>query len=231
MKKIYTLCAVLAVVVFVLNGVITQASNQDSFWNDAAQSGMAEVMLGNLALQKSSSDEIKQFAQKLVDDHTAANNELKTLAASKSATLPADVNAKQRSTYDKLSALSGDEFDREFAKVMVKDHEKAVGLFRKQSDRGDDADVKAFAARTLPALQGHLEMARSLNDRMKGMKSGDTNRNSNSSSNSGNMNSDMNMNSNSGNMNSNRSSNSNRKSNSKSNNNTNSNTNSNANRR
>jgi len=184
MKKIFTFYMVLAALVFVLNGVISQASNQDSFWNDAAQAGMAEVMLGNLALQKSANDEIKQFAQKIVDDHTAAGNELKDLAATKSATLPTEPNAKQKATYDKLNGLSGEEFDKEFVKVMVKDHEKAVGLFQKQADKGVDAEVKAFAAKTLPVLQGHLEMAKSMNDKLKSMKSTkkspETNTNSNS---------------------------------------------------
>lgn len=170
MRKILAFYAVLAIGAFVLNGVITQASNQDSFWNDAAQAGMAEIMLGNLALQKSSNDEVKQFAQKIVDDHTAAGNELKSLASSKSMTLPTDVNAKQKATYDKLNALSGDEFDKEFIKVMVKDHEKAVSLFKNQSEKGTDIDVKAFAAKTLPTLQGHLDMAKQMNDKMKSMK-------------------------------------------------------------
>jgi putative membrane protein len=188
MKKIFAFYALLALAVFVLNGVITEASNQDSFWNDAAQSGMAEVMLGNLALQKSSNDEVKQFAQKMVDDHTMANNELKDLAATKSVTLPTEVTAKQKSGYDKLSAMSGDQFDKEFMKMMVKDHEKAVSLFQNQADKGTDADVKAFAAKTLPTLQGHLSMAKSINDKMKSMKSNkksnDMNMNSNSNSNS-----------------------------------------------
>ena len=194
MRKIFALFTVLAVGFFVLNGFVTQASNQDSFWNDAAQAGMAEVMLANLALQKSTNEEVKQLAQKVVDDHTAANNELKDLAATKSATLPTEVNTKQKATYDKLNALSGDQFDKEFVKVMVKDHEKAVSLFQKQADRGTDADVKAWAAKTLPALQGHLEMAKALNDKMKSMKS--SKKNSNSADGNMNSNGSMNMNSN-----------------------------------
>ncbi len=187
MKKIFAFYATLAIGVFVLNGFIAQASNQDSFWNEAAQAGMAEVMLGNLALQKSTNEEVKQLAQKIVDDHTAANNELKELATTKSATLPTEVSAKQKATYDKLNALSGDGFDKEFVKTMVKDHEKAVSLFQKQSESGKDAEVKAFAAKTLPTLQGHLEMAKSLSDKMKSMKTpknnSDTDKNMKSNSN------------------------------------------------
>ena len=190
MRKIFTFYIALAIGLVVLNGFVTEASNQDSFWNEAAQSGMAEVMLGNLALQKSSNEEVKQMAQKIVDDHTAANNELKDLAATKSATLPTEVNSKQKGTYATLIALSGEEFDKEFIKVMVKDHEKAVGLFQKQVNKGADADVKAFAAKTLPTLQGHLESAKAMKDKMKSMKSskknsdGDKNMNSNTNTNS-----------------------------------------------
>jgi putative membrane protein len=195
MKKFLALCAVLALGVFVLNGFVTLASNQDSFWNEAAQAGMAEVNLANLALQKSQNEEVKQLAQKVVDDHTAANNELKDLAASKKVTLATDVSAKQKAAYDKLNGLSGDQFDMEFIKTMVKDHESAVSLFQKQADSGKDAEVKAFAAKTLPTLQGHLEMAKSLNDKMKGMKNpkkSDDSQNMNSNSNPD----DKNMNSN-----------------------------------
>jgi putative membrane protein len=195
MKKIFALYTVLAVAVFVLNGVITQASNQDSFIRDAAQSGMAEVMLGNLALQKATNEQVKSFAQQMVTDHTAANEELKTLAAGKNVTLPAELSSKHRNAIDKLNGLSGMDFDKAFMKQMVKDHESAVKMFQRESERGTDADTKAFAAKTLPALQNHLQAARSLYDSMKGAKSGNSNDNSNS--NSGNMNTNSNSNSNS----------------------------------
>lgn len=200
MKKIYALLTVLAVAVFVLNGVITEASNRDSFMEDAARMGMAEVMLGNLALQKSQNEQVRTFAQQMVTDHTAANEELKTLAASEGVTLPTDVEAKHRAAIDKLNGMSGMDFDKAFMKQMVKDHEAAVKLFQKQSDKGDDAETKAFAAKNLPTLQNHLQMARSMYDSMKNMKSDKSDGNSNSN------NGNMNMNSNS---NSNRNSNSN----------------------
>jgi putative membrane protein len=170
MKKFSALCAALVLAIFALNGFVTLASNQDSFWNEAAQDGLAEINLGSLALQKSQNDEVKQLAQKVVDDHTAANNELTALAAGKNVKLPTDVNAKQKAVYDKLNALSGDQFDMEFVKTLVKDHESAVKLFQKQADSGKDAEVKAFAAKTLPTLQSHLEMAKSMSDKMNGMK-------------------------------------------------------------
>src|SRR5215203_5870745 len=163
MKKIIALCTVLAVTFFVLNGVITQASNQDSFMMRAARSSTAEVMLSNLALQKTQNEQVRSFAQQMVTDHTAANSELATLAASKNVTLPTDVDSKHRSAMDKLNGMSGTDFDKAYMKQMVNDHQDAVKLFSRESERGNDADTKAFAAKMLPALQGHLTMARTIN--------------------------------------------------------------------
>lgn len=196
--------------------------------------GLAEVQLSQLALQRASSEQIRSFAQQMVTDHTATNQELTQLAASKNITLPTDTDAKHRAVAEKLGGMSGTDFDKAYMKQMVKDHEDAVKLFQKQSDRGTDADAKAFAAKTLPALQNHLQTARTLYDSMKNTKSGGNN-NSDTNSNS---NSDMNMNSNSGNMNmnsnnntnSNRSSNRNGNTNSNRSTNRNNNTNSNVNR-
>jgi len=183
MKKVYSFYVMLAVMAFVSFIFAKAVTNQDSFWADAAQSGMAEVALGNLALQKSQNEDVKRLAQMVVDDHSKANDQLKTLAASKSATLPADVSAKQKATMDKLNGLSGDAFDKEFVKTMVKDHEAAIKLFQKQADSGSDADVKAFATATLPTLRSHLDMANSLNTSMKGVKTTkSTNKNTNSNS-------------------------------------------------
>ena len=228
MKKFYTVTILLALVTFVSFGFVIKGLSQNSFWMEAAQSGMAEVMLANLALEKSNNEEVKSFAQKVVTDHTAVNEELKTLAASKNVTLPTDVNAKQKASMDKLSNMSGMDFDRAFIKQMVKDHEAAVKLFQKQADSGTDADVKAFAAKNLPTLQEHLAMARTMNDGMKNMNQ-NRNSNSNMNSNSRNSNGNSSMNMNSSNRNSNRNMNSNGNSNMNMNSNSNSNMNSNRN--
>jgi putative membrane protein len=207
MKKFYAVLIFLVLVTVVSFGFVAKGLNQDKFWTEAAQGGMAEVMLANLALEKSNNEEIKSFAQKIVTDHTAVGEELKTLAASKNVTLPTDISAKQKASMDKLSNLSGTDFDREFMKLMVKDHGAAVKLFQKQADGGTDADVKAFAAKNLPTLQEHLSMARTMSGGMKNMNSNSNsnrNMNSNMMMNSNNRNSNRNMNSNSNmNMNSN----------------------------
>jgi putative membrane protein len=135
-------------------------SNPDrQFVMDAAQGGMAEVELGQLATQKASSDAVKQFGQRMVTDHGKANDELKTLAQSKSITLPTDIGAKHKATKDKLEKLSGAAFDRAYMQEMVSDHRKDVSDFRKESQSGKDPDVKAWAAKTLPTLEEHLKMA------------------------------------------------------------------------
>lgn len=156
-------------------------SQQDhKFLMDAAMSGLKEVELGRMGTQKGASDAVKQFGQRMVDDHSKANTELASLASSKGMTLPTAVDEKHRSDMTKLSGLSGAEFDRAFSKMMLKDHEKAVDLFEKQSTKGADADLKSFATNTLPTLREHLEMARAL----PGNQRGNSNNNGNSNSNS-----------------------------------------------
>jgi putative membrane protein len=96
----------------------------------------------------------------MIDDHTKANSELTRLAGQKNVTLPQEVNSDQKSEMDKLSKLTGADFDKEYIQYMVKDHEEDVAEFQKQANDGTDGDVKAFAAKTLPTLQSHLQMAR-----------------------------------------------------------------------
>ena len=146
----------------------------------AAMGGMEEVQLGQLAAQKGASDEVRQFGQRMVDDHTKANQDLMQVASGKGLTLPTALDAKHQADVQKLSALSGDAFDRAYVKMMVKDHKKDVAEFQKESARGADADIKSFAARTLPTLQEHLQMIQRISDKMALRKSGNlTNGNSN----------------------------------------------------
>ena len=183
------------------------SSRDRDFIMDVAIDGLMEVELGRVAAQQGASDAVKQFGQRMVDDHTKANTELTTLATSKGITLPTALDDKHRAQVTKLSAMSGADFDRAYAKMMLKDHEKAVSEFEKQSTRGTDPDVKAFASKTLPTLQEHLTMVRALpgNERGGNSNSGgskNSNRNSNSNSNSNsNRNSNSNSNGNSNNSN------------------------------
>jgi putative membrane protein len=142
-----------------------------SFATKAAQGGMAEVELGRLASQKASNDRVKQFGQKMVDDHSKANNDLKQAASQESIELPADTDAKHKQAMQKLSGLSGAAFDKAYMAEMVKDHVHDVQEFEKASKAPGESPVKQFAASTLPTLKEHLQMARDLNNEVKGSAS------------------------------------------------------------
>ncbi len=137
-----------------------------TFVAKAANGGMAEVKLGKLATEKAANPDVKSFGQQMVDDHSKAGDELKQLATSKGMTLPADIDAKEQATYDRLSKLSGAAFDRAYMREMVSDHHLDVLEFRRESQSGSDADVKAWAAKILPTLEHHLQMAESTNAKM-----------------------------------------------------------------
>jgi len=137
-----------------------------AFMNDAAPGGMAEVELGKLAAAKAQNAEVKAFAQKMVEDHTKAGGELKQLAMQKKVMLPPDVMPTHKEIMDRLSKLSGADFDKEYVTAMVEAHEKDVAAFENVSKTAADADVKAFAAKTLPTLKMHLEMIKSMADKM-----------------------------------------------------------------
>ncbi len=137
------------------------SSGDQRFIKDAAAGGMLEVQLGKLATEKASSQQVKDFGKHMVTDHGKANTELKHLASTKNVQIPTELEGKQKSTYDRLAKLSGDRFDREYMKTMIDDHKEDVDAFQKQADKGNDAEVKSFAAKTLPTLKQHLEMAQS----------------------------------------------------------------------
>jgi putative membrane protein len=137
-------------------------SADDNFVKKAAQGGMAEVELGKLAEQRAVNPEVKKFAERMVTDHTKANDQLKEVASSKNITLPESLDASDAATKDKLSSLSGDAFDKAYMSDMVKDHTKDVAEFRHESATASDPAVKNFAAETLPTLESHLKEARSI---------------------------------------------------------------------
>jgi len=139
----------------------------EDFMTEAAKGGMEEIELSKLALNKATNKEVRDFAQKMIADHTKASNELKALAAKKKFTLPATLTPEQISMATDMAKVASDEFDKEYVDAMVKDHEKDVSLFDAQSKNGTDADAKAFAAKTLPTLQMHLTMIKELQGKMK----------------------------------------------------------------
>jgi len=137
-------------------------SADQSFVMDAASGGMAEVALGRLAMEKASNERVKQFGEKMVADHSKANDELKALAQSKSIMLPASPDTKSMETHERLAKLSGAAFDTAYIQEMVQDHQKDVAAFRKEAESGQDAAVKVWAAKTLPTLTEHNKMVQDI---------------------------------------------------------------------
>jgi putative membrane protein len=143
-------------------GMQTQSSapakNDDKkFVKEAAIGGLLEVELGKLAQEKGSSDAVKQFGQRMVTDHGKANEELKEAATKSGYTVPASLDSKHQSKIDKLSKLSGPDFDRAYVKDMVKDHQEDIRKFQAEADNGTDPQLKSFASKTLPVLQEHMQ--------------------------------------------------------------------------
>jgi putative membrane protein len=132
------------------------------FAMDATQGGMMEVDLGQLATQKAASQAVKDFGQRMVTDHSKANQQLQMIASQKGMSLPTALPADMKQEREKLAATSGAEFDRMYMSHMVKDHEKDVKEFEMQAEKGNDPALRSFAKETLPTLRQHLELARSV---------------------------------------------------------------------
>ena len=132
-----------------------------TFATEAADGGLAEVQLGQLAAQEASSPQVKEFAQRMVADHTQANQDLMQLAKSENLNLPTQPDSKHKSELERLSAMNGSAFDAAYMKHMVQDHEQTVAESKKHAQSGSDPALKSFAQKYLPIIQQHLQMAES----------------------------------------------------------------------
>jgi putative membrane protein len=137
----------------------TLTKGDRAFIEKAAKGGVAEVELGNLAQQKAQNQQVKDFAARMVQDHSKANEELKSIASAKGVAVPAEMDKSVLKEKEKLEKLAGAKFDREYMSHMVKDHKKDVKEFANEAKNAKDGDVKNFAAATLPTLQEHLKLA------------------------------------------------------------------------
>jgi putative membrane protein len=153
------------------NNRMMNQTNDKKFAAQAALGGMTEVQLGQLAADKASSDDVKQFGQKMVTDHTKANEDLKTVASQQKIDLPTSLDSKHQGTIDKLTKLSGADFDKAYVKEMVKDHDTDVKEFQKEAQNGQDTAVRDFASKTLPTLQEHQKTIHDINSKMSGKTS------------------------------------------------------------
>jgi len=158
-RKILDFAAPIFVATPLLILACSSAKDSNKFATNAAQGGMAEVELGRLATQRAGDVSVREFGARMVADHSRANSELKSIAGQKGIQLPTELNSEQKSEMDKLSKMSGAEFDKEYMSAMLKDHETDVKDFDTQAREGNDPEIKAFAGKTLPTLQQHLQMA------------------------------------------------------------------------
>jgi putative membrane protein len=135
------------------------SSDDAKFVKDAAMGGLMEVQLGKLAKDKASNEKVKEFGSRMEQDHGKANSELMKIASEKGINLPSEVDRAHKSKIDKLSKLSGNEFDRQYMQGMVGDHRSDIKKFQNQSQKGKDPALREFATKTLPTLKEHLKLA------------------------------------------------------------------------
>ena len=139
----------------------TLAKTEKEFITDAIKGDNSEIALGQLAVSKSPSEPVKAFGQTLIDDHSKAKAEASAVAMKVGVSPPGEISPEAQTAMTKLKGLSGRDFDKEFTRVMVEDHQKDIAEFKKEADGGHGA-VQQLAAQTLPTLEKHLQMAKSL---------------------------------------------------------------------
>ncbi|WP_437966181.1 DUF4142 domain-containing protein [Sorangium sp. So ce260] len=149
-------------------GDVKLSKSDREFVEKAGQGGLFEVRLGQVAQQRAASPEVKRFAQRMIDDHSAVNKRLAELAQKKGVLVPQELDQDHREKIDKLSKKTGTEFDRAYMSEMVDDHEDDVEEFEEASKEVKDADLKGFAAATLPQLREHLTQAKQIQGKVKG---------------------------------------------------------------
>jgi putative membrane protein len=139
------------------NAAMTISTADQGFILAAAQGGMTEVKLGELAATNGMRADVKEFGQMMVKDHTAINDDLKALATQKGVSLPGSLDAKHQVMVDKMTALTGSEFDDAYIKGMVKAHQKDAKAFKAESVATQDADIKSFLDKSIPVVESHLQ--------------------------------------------------------------------------
>jgi putative membrane protein len=171
-KRVVNHCLIAATAVLASLAVIADDKDKSgkhpetSFLKDVVNGNFLTVKLGHLASAKSDNAEVKQFGQRLVADHRKSSEELKRIGDKHGVAVSKNLDAKSQEILDKFEAKSGAEFDREFAKDMIKGHKCGIGKYEAAAKGFKDAEIKSYAQRTLPTLKEHLrqaqEMARSV---------------------------------------------------------------------
>lgn len=137
------------------------------FMREAAQGGMAEVRLGELATRRGASERVRGFGQHMIDDHSKANDNLREIAIRKGVTLPPDIGAEHRAVLARLSRLHGVAFDAAYIRDMKLDHQQDIAAFRAEAASGRDEAIRRFAERTLPTLRDHYSMVKDISSHMR----------------------------------------------------------------
>jgi putative membrane protein len=148
-------------------GGIAVTAEDAKFATDAANGGLAEVALGKLAQTKATNPQVKSFADMMVTDHSKVNDELAAIAKAKNITLPAAPDADHQKKLDDLSKLSGKDFDKAYVDAMVDGHKKTLDLMNMAAKDCKDSELKAFAVKTAPVVQTHLDAINKIHDSMK----------------------------------------------------------------
>jgi len=135
------------------------SSADASFVKEASAGGLMETELGKLAQTKALDDKVKEFGKRMERDHSKAHSELMKIASGKGIQPSSGLDRTHKSKVDKLSKLSGADFDREYMQSMIGDHKEVIKTFQRQSEKGSDQDLRKFASQTLPTLKEHLQLA------------------------------------------------------------------------
>ncbi|WP_461790964.1 DUF4142 domain-containing protein [Pedobacter sp.] len=147
--------------------IITVRENEAEFATNAADAGLAEINFANLAISKTSNADIKTYANMMLKDHGAANDELMALAKSKNISLPVSMSSEHQKTRNELAEKSGTDFDKLYLDVMEKDHVKVLAFMEHEAREGTDPDLKAFASKTVPVINAHLNAVRKIKEKLK----------------------------------------------------------------
>jgi putative membrane protein len=150
-----------AILGFIAHPALAQAipEQDQEFAQKAAEGGLMEVQLGQLAQQQAKDQQVVEFGQRMVQDHGQANEKLMAIAEQKAIQLPQELSGDAQQKYEEMQQLSGAEFDEAYMDEMVEDHEKDIAVFEQQAQAGQDPDLRVFAEETLPTLREHLKLA------------------------------------------------------------------------
>lgn len=163
MRKLTTSCLAAGLIGLVAGQASAELSSVDrNFATKAASGGLAEIQTAQMAKQKAESPQVKTFADRIISDHTQANNDLQQIAQQENLTLPSEPSKQERSATQRVGEMTGAAFDRTYAQEEVRDHQQDIALFQQEASSGRDPALKQFAERTLPTLRQHLQMAQAL---------------------------------------------------------------------